>query len=79
MRRENERFTWIQTAKARGLAGGLSFLLDALSPLGPLAAQLLWVIQPLGALFGARAAIGDIAAALEDPDGMEQLRAMLDE
>ena len=71
---------WIEQIKARGLTGAVTFALDALAPLGPLGAQLIWVAQPLFGVFGgenARHAIGDIAEALESPDGIEQIRQRL--
>lgn len=72
---------WINHMKARGLDGALGLALDALEPLGPLGAQMLWVLQPaLGVLGGpqARAAVDDLAQALEAPGGVDRLRARLE-
>jgi hypothetical protein len=38
---------------------------------------LLWVIQPVAGLFGARNAIQDLAETLDMPDGVESLRQQL--
>ena len=70
---------WIQQVKARGLAAPLRLLLDALEPLGPLGAQLLYVAQPAAGLWGGSQVMGHIAAALEQPDGVAQLRQLLDD
>jgi hypothetical protein len=73
---------WIRAAKARGLGGPLGLLLDALRPLGPLGAQLLYVAQPLAWLVGgrdARHALGSLAQTLETPGGMDHLRQQLDD
>lgn len=68
---------WIQAVKTRGLGRALSVLLDALEPLGPLGAQILWVAQPVSGLFGASKAVGELADALEQPGGIEDLRRRL--
>lgn len=71
---------WVDHIKARGLTGAVSFALDALEPLGPLGAQMIWIAQPLFGVFGgenARHAIGDIAEALESPEGVEAIRQRL--
>lgn len=68
---------WTRQAHARGLSGALCLALDVLEPLGPLAAQLLWMAQPAAALFGWRQAVGGLAHALEEPGGVERLRQRL--
>jgi hypothetical protein len=70
---------WIQQVRARGLAGPLRLLLDVLEPLGPLGAQLLWAAQPVSGLFGAAQPVQQMAEMLEQPDGIEQLRRLLDD
>lgn len=70
---------WIHQARARGLTGALHIALDALEPLGLFGAQLLWMMQPVMGLFGARAAVQNIAEALEAPGGIERLRQQLDD
>jgi hypothetical protein len=70
---------WVARVKARGLGDALALALDALEPLGPLGAQVLWVLQPALGLFGAREAVQDIAQALEDPEGIARIRAALEE
>ena len=77
----NEKSTsseWISAAKARGWAESLRLCLDLIEPLAPIASQLLWVVQPTAGLFGAREAIGEIAEALDTPEGIEALRRELD-
>lgn len=70
---------WIDDVHARGLGGALRVALDALAPLGPLGAQLLYIAQPTLGLFGLREAAHDIALALEDPGGLDAIRARLDD
>lgn len=68
---------WMQHIKARNLQGALHLLLDVLEPLGPLSAQMLWVLQPAAGILGGRRIVGDIATALEEPGGIERLRQQL--
>ncbi len=68
---------WIDQARARGLGDALGLAFDVLEPLGPLAAQLLWVAQPAAALFGWRQAVDGLAHALEEPGGLDRLRQRL--
>lgn len=69
----------IAALKRRGLTNAVSVLLDVIGPLGVLGAQLLWIAQPTAGLFGGREIIAGIARTLEQPDGVERLRALLDE
>jgi hypothetical protein len=78
MMQSDENSDWIIRAKARGFDGALAMLCDALAPLGPLGAQILWVMQPLSGWFGWRDAVGGLAEALEEPDGIERLRQRLE-
>lgn len=68
---------WIEQVKVRGMSGAFNTALDALEPLGPLAAQMLYVMQPALGVFGFRTAISELAAALDEPGGIEQLRQRL--
>lgn len=70
---------WIQRVKAHGLGDMLSTALDILEPLAPLGAQALWVAQPILGLLVAHDVLADLAQALEEPGGLEQLRQMLEE
>lgn len=70
---------WIQEVKARGWADALRTALDALEPLGVLGAQMLWIAQPAAGLIGGRQIVAGLAQALEDPDGIDTLRALLDD
>ena len=79
MGQETESQDWINAVKARGWGSALTLALDALEPLGPLGAQLLWVTQPVLGLIVNRAALGDLAQRLETPGGIALLRQMLEE
>jgi hypothetical protein len=65
--------------RAAGLAAPAAALLDALAPLAPLGAQALYVAQPLAGLASAhwRILLGEAAAVLEQPGGVEALRRAL--
>ncbi len=65
---------WIEQVKSRNLGDAVGLILDILEPIGPISAQILWVIQPVSGLFGWHDAVGDIAKALEEPGGIDQLR-----
>ena len=69
----------IAALKRRGLTNAVSVLLDVIGPLGVLGAQLLWIAQPTAGLFGGREIVAGLARTLEQPDGVERLRALLDE
>lgn len=70
--------SWLEDIKARGLGGALRITFDALSPLSPLAAQLLYIAQPVCGLWGWHGRVGEIARALEDPQQMEAIRQRLE-
>ena len=70
---------WLDEVKARGWAGPLRLMLDALAPLGPLGAQMLYVFQPVASVFGRRDVVGQIARKLEEPGGVEDIRRQLDD
>lgn len=70
---------WIRQARACGLGHALGVALDVLAPLGPLGAQMVWVAQPVLGLVVGRAALDDLARALEQPGGVDTLRAYLDD
>jgi hypothetical protein len=74
---ERQMPAWIEAARARGLTGVLVTALDALEPLGPLGAQLVYAAQPVLGLWLPREALGEVAEALETPDGIERLREHL--
>ena len=69
----------IAAVKRRGLASALGLFLDVIEPIGALGAQLLWIAQPTAGLFGGRDIVAGLARTLEQPDGVERLRALLDE
>lgn len=70
---------WIKQAKARGLGQAIGTLLDVLEPIGPLGAQLLWLVQPVTGIFGWHHAVGQLAESLEEPGGIEPIRRALTE
>lgn len=69
----------IADLKRRGWTNALSLLLDMIEPLGVLGAQALWIAQPTATLFGGREITAALARTLEQPGGVERLRALLDE
>jgi hypothetical protein len=73
----DEQTDWIDQIKARGFGDLMGVTLDALEPLGPLGAQLLWVFQPLSGVLGWHKAVDQIARALEEPGGIDTLRQRL--
>ncbi|MBN8592266.1 MAG: hypothetical protein J0M33_10915 [Anaerolineae bacterium] len=68
---------WIESLRARGLAGAASTALDLIEPLGPLGAGVLQVGAPLLGLVVPRSAVMALADALDTPEGIQQLRAQL--
>ena len=79
---EPQSFTppeWVRQIQARGLDHALSVALDVFEPLGPLAAQLVWVAQPVLSVYLPHEALDDLAETLERPGGIEQMRAWLEE
>ena len=69
---------WITRLQDVGLAHPVGVALDALEPLGPLGAQLLWVAQPALGLFVARDTLEALGRTLEEPGGVARLRQLLD-
>ena len=73
----DSQYEWVRGVKARGLQDVFGVALDTLEPLGPLGAQVLWVLQPVLGLLGWRHAVREIAEALEKPGGVARIRAQL--
>lgn len=69
---------WIRELQARGLDGPTLLLLDIIEPLAAPGAQFLWVAQPFSGLFGAAELTGRLARLLQEPDGIDRLREMLE-
>jgi hypothetical protein len=59
--------SWQRRVEQAGLGDVSSAVMEALQPLAPLAAQLLWVAQPTFGLIGRGTAIGALAEMLEHP------------
>ncbi|MBI1258767.1 MAG: hypothetical protein GC204_14960 [Chloroflexi bacterium] len=77
--RKSIEYEWVEKIRARGWGDAFSTALDVLEPLGPLGAQLLWVAQPVAHWIGGWGdSLGELAQALEAPDGIERLRALLE-
>lgn len=74
---EQNHHLWVEQAKKRGLTGALRLTLDLLEPLGPLGAQVLYVLQPGLGIFGFYHIAGEVARTLEEPDGIDELRKQL--
>lgn len=68
---------WLERLKARGWAGPLAALLDALEPIAPLAAQLCYLAEPAAWIVGGREPLREVAQSLETPGGIEALRQRL--
>jgi hypothetical protein len=73
-----EKTQLVQQLKANGWESSAVFVLDVLEPLGPLGAQVLWVLQPALGAFVPRDVLGDLATVLEDPDETADLRRQLE-
>ncbi|MFO7323221.1 MAG: hypothetical protein DIU68_015945 [Chloroflexota bacterium] len=69
---------WLDAARARGWGDILRTVLDALEPLGPFGAQLVWASQPVLGLFFGRETVAGLATALETPGELDALRAALE-
>jgi hypothetical protein len=76
---DNKQPGWLEAAKAHGWSDIARAGLDALAPLGPLGAQLVWVSQPVLGLFVRRDRLASLAEALETPEGLAALRRRLDD
>jgi hypothetical protein len=74
-----EQYDWLRAARADGWGDWLGLALDALEPLGPLGAQLIWTAQPALSLFVRRDALTALAQSLESPGGIEALRRLLED
>jgi len=68
---------WADHLRAARLDGPVGALLDAAEPLGPLGAQLLWIVQPALGLLLPREDVGALARLLDAPGGVAWLRAQL--
>ena len=65
---------WVRFARQRRLDSWAAFALESLEPLAPLAAQVLYLIEPV---LGPRSATRSLAGALEDGQAREELRRRL--
>jgi hypothetical protein len=65
------------TVEHSPLDGLVGALLEAVEPLGPLGAQVLWVAQPTLGLWVPREEIATLAQRLEAPGGVAWLREQL--
>lgn len=70
---------WLAQALNRGWAPSLHLLLDVVEPVGPLVAQVAWVLQPASMIFGAGEIVRGLANALETPEGIAAIRQRLAE
>lgn len=68
---------WRTRINRWGMTGLVDTILTAASPLAPFGAQVLYVSQPVLGLFNSEDQIAAWAQLLEDPDGIEFLRAQL--
>jgi hypothetical protein len=58
---------WGDVLDEAGLAGPATAVVEAVRPLGPVLAHVLWFLQPMLALFGGSKAAGSLANLLNDP------------
>ena len=65
---------WVGFARQRRLDSWMAFALESFEPLAPLAAQLLYMIEPV---LGPRSATRSLADVLEDDQAREELRRRL--
>ena len=68
---------WSRRLHAARLDGLVSVLLDAIEPLGPLGAQLLWIAQPTLGLLLPRDEVASLARLLDAPGGVAWLHQQL--
>ncbi|NDJ76284.1 MAG: hypothetical protein GYB65_08485 [Chloroflexi bacterium] len=68
---------WSERLRAWRMQSLVGALLEALEPLGPLGAQVLWIAQPTLGLLLPRDEIGSLARLLDRPDGMAWVREQL--
>ena len=60
-----------------GLYGPAQAIVEAVRPLAPLAAQLLWFVQPAFTLIGKFDMAGELAELLDNPDNLHGLGELL--
>ena len=65
---------WVVFARQRRIDSWAALALESLEPLAPVAAQALYLIEPL---LGERSAIRSLAALLEDDQARQALRRQL--
>jgi hypothetical protein len=71
------RDDWVEEVRSRGWGDGVLSLLDVIEPVAPLAANALWVCQPVAHLFGMGPVIARVARDLEQLHGTESIRQRL--
>ena len=79
MKEKTNTQTLINAVKSRGWQNASRTVLDVIEPIAPLVSQLLWVLQPISNVIGARDTIGELAETLDTPEGIEHLRNQLDD
>ncbi len=79
MMNHEARREWVAQVKGSGWAGALGLALDVLAPLGPLGAQVVWVLQPALRPWMPPTTLEHVAWTLERPDELAQVRRWLDE
>jgi hypothetical protein len=66
--------------KSAGLLGITDAFLSAFTPLAPLGAHMLWMLQPtLSAFHSGSSTLDELANVLDDPAGVEWIRGILHE
>lgn len=75
---KHEEYEWIQSVKDSGLSDFLQIAVKGLAPLGPIGAQVLFVLEPFAGIAINRKIIRDIAIALEEPEHIKRLQEQLE-
>ncbi len=68
---------WAARLRALRLDGAAGVLLDVAEPLGPIGAQLLWVVQPALAWVAPRDEVAALARLIDAPGGVAWMREQL--
>ena len=80
MESKNNRATltdWAERLRALGLGEVAALLCNAVRPLAPIGAGLLWIAQPALGMFVEKDRVGRLAGLLEDPDALARLGEQL--
>ncbi|GAB1420676.1 hypothetical protein MASR2M15_07870 [Anaerolineales bacterium] len=77
MKREHDPTQWLEALNSRGWSHTAQSVLDIIEPVAPVLAQMLWISQPMGGIFGKGQLLADIAHLLESKEGISEIRSHL--